>query len=492
MAVDRTIKSMVSRYTNCAFHLNLIFCTGALLYHLSTMAKFDTSNPSGFPEFSPAAEAARQNWVRIIEGVFRKYGFLSITTPLVEREENLLGKGGNAKEMYALKRVHDEVGDDSHSGNALRFDHTVPLALYVARNFNDLTFPFKRSVIGPVFRGERAQKGRFRQFDQCDIDIIGNEKLDIKNDALVVAVIAEIFEKLKIGEFVVGVNNRKILTGMSKTLKIETKAWLDLWDERDKLSPDKFQLKLRELIPDKALALETRDRLLKFTDSEFLEDWLSGRSQACYNEIIEFGKHFGEESLQGARELVLVLEILVDQLKVSPKHFVPNLFLARGLDYYTGTVYETQLIAHPEFGSVCSGGRYDDLASVFTNKKLPGVGISIGLTRLFSQCLEAGLVKPSKASPTEVLLLAADEAALPKLLEIGANLRSAGIVAENYLEGKKLAKQFDYADKLQIPYCLVMGERELEAGQVQLKNMETGEQETLTLKEVLPRLRPHG
>ena len=407
---------------------------------------------------------------------------------MVEREENLLGKGGNAKEMYALKRIHDEAGDTSHSGNALRFDHTVPLALYVARNFNDIVFPFKRSVIGPVFRGERAQKGRFRQFDQCDIDIIGNGKLNIKNDALVVAVIVDIFEALEVGNFVVGINNRKILTGMAKDMGIEPKAYLDVWDDREKVSPEKFQTMLRDLTPGSTAALDSLEKFKAISDENFVQTWLTGRKQDCYNAIIKFGESFGEESLQGARELVQLLEILVKNLKVNPARIVPNLFLARGLDYYTGTVYETQIIDHPEFGAICAGGRYDDLASIFTNKKLPGVGISIGLTRLFAQCLANGIVTPDTASPSQVLLIAADEEAIPSLLKIGANLRAAGINAENYLEDKKLAKQFDYADKLKIPYCVVMGENEMAAKEVQLKNMETGEREMIKVRQIVEHL----
>lgn len=448
------------------------------------MGKFDISTPSGFPEFSPAAEQLRQQWVATIQSVFTKYGFISLTTPLVEREENLLGKGGNAKEMYALKRVHDDPNDKSHSGNALRFDHTVPLALYVARHFNDLTFPFKRSVIGPVFRGERAQKGRFRQFDQCDIDIIGNGKLNVSNDALVVAVIVEIFQKLEIGEFVVGVNNRKILTGMAKDLGIDPKAFLDLWDDREKISEEAFQSRLESFQAQSGKVIAALEKFKSISDEDFVKNWVSGKTQACYNAIIKFGESFGEESLRGARELVLVLEILDKRLKVDRRHFAPNLFLARGLDYYTGTVYETMMIRHPEFGSICSGGRYDDLAEIFTRKKLPGVGISIGLTRLFAQCLLAGIITPTKASPTQALLIAADEEAMPKLLEIGADLRASGIVAENYLEDKKLSKQFDYADKLGIPYCVVMGENELRDGVVQVKDMTTGERENVKVEDL--------
>lgn len=425
---------------------------------ICTMTKFDISNPSGFPEFSPAAEALRQDWVQTIMSVFQKYGFINISTPLVEREENLLGKGGNAKEMYALKRVHAGTEDDSHSGNALRFDHTVPLALYVARHFNDLTFPFKRCAIGPVFRGERAQKGRFRQFDQCDIDIIGNGKLDIKNDALVIAVVIEIFQKLKIGDFKIRINNRKIFAQISSDQEI-VNGVIKVLDDLEKIGEAKVRENLESLGVDAEMVL----KLIKTTGSNA--------------EILD---QLGETGTE-LREVVSALQAM----GVDDRYYEIDLSIARGLDYYTGTVYETQMVNHPEFGSVCSGGRYDDLASVFTNKNLPGVGISIGLTRLFSQCLDAGVITPQKASPTKALLIAADEIALPKLLEIGTELRAAGIVAENYLESKKLAKQFDYADKLKIPYCVVMGERELEQNVVQLKNMKTGEQRSVNSEDLL-------
>jgi len=417
------------------------------------MVKFNVKNPSGFPEFAPAAENLRQQWVQIISDVFKKYGFISITTPLVEREENLLGKGGNAKEMYALKRVHDDTNGDS--GNALRFDHTVPLALYVARHFNDLTFPFKRSVIGPVFRGERAQKGRFRQFDQCDIDIIGNEKLDIKNDALVIAVIVEIFKKLNIGDFKVRINNRKIFNFLDE----QSTEVINVIDDLEKIGLEK--------VTENLLAL--------------------GLGQSVVDEVLELLNQGSLETLQDS-EGKTELQQLLDALKsmgVDENCYQIDTSIARGLDYYTGTVYETQMMGHPEFGSVCSGGRYDDLASVFTNKNLPGVGISIGLTRLFSQCLDVGIIMPEKSSPTEVLLIAADQEALPRLLELGAELRNSGIVAENYLENKKLVKQFDYADKLKIPYCVVMGERELAQNVVQVKNMNTGEQKTVNISECI-------
>lgn len=439
------------------------------------MAPFNVKNPSGFPEFPPAAEALRQQWVNIIQAAFKSFGFISIQTPLVEREENLLGKGGNAKEMYVLKRLLDEAGDSSHSGNALRFDQTVPLALYVARHQNDLTFPFKRSVIGPVFRGERAQKGRFRQFDQCDIDVIGNGELSLHNDAQIPGVIIEIFKGLELGPFMVRINNRKILTGLFQSLGIpesEMKATLDIVDDLEKLPREKILASFTEAGLNQAQV----DKILEFVSADH-ED-MNQLSKICDHKLFQ----------QGVTELSTVLESL-EAMGVDKAFYTVDTSIARGLDYYTGTVYETTLTDHPEFGSVCSGGRYDDLASIFTGKSMPGVGISIGLTRLFSQALEAGLITPGQASPTQVLLIAADSAALPELLALGAELRAADLVAENYLENKKLAKQFDYADKLGIPYVVVMGQNELNAGVAQIKNMTTGDKEEVKVGEVVKHLK---
>ena len=436
------------------------------------MAQFNVKNPSGFPEFNPSAEALRQQWIQTINQAFKRFGFISITTPIVEREENLLGKGGNAKEMYVLKRLLAESGDDSHSGNALRFDQTVPLALYVARHQNDIAFPFKRSVIGPVFRGERAQKGRFRQFDQCDIDVIGNGELSLLNDAQIPAIIIEIFKGLNIGPFQVRINNRKILTGLFASLGIpetQMKAVLDIVDDLEKLPREKILASFTE----QGLNQSQVDKVLEFVSAD-LSDF------NLLNNICDH-KTFQE----GVEELKTVIEAL-EALQVDKNCYRIDTSIARGLDYYTGTVYETTLIDHPEFGSVCSGGRYEDLASVFTGKKFPGVGISIGLTRLFSQCLDAGIVEPIGVSPTQVLLFAETPTDLAAMLKLGADLRAVGIVAENYLEpDKKNKKNFKYAESLSIPFLISMNSDFMNKNSVQLKNLQTGEKEELALTDVL-------
>ncbi|MCF7917573.1 histidine--tRNA ligase [Candidatus Gracilibacteria bacterium] len=436
------------------------------------MSKYNVSCPSGFPEWTPAEERVYQQWVSVIRDVFEKNGFMPITTPLVEREENLLSKGGNPKEMYVLKRILDEEGDNSHSGNALRFDHTVPLALYVARHLNDIAFPFKRYAIGPVLRGERAQKGRFRQFDQCDIDVIGSGELSLANDAMVAAVIIQIFERLLEGEkFVVRINNRKILTGFFEQLKIkkkDIKNVLAIVDDLEKIGHEKVQKNLLEM----GLSETVSKKILEFTE-------ISGTN----DEILKKAEKTGLLQKTGLNELKEVLQAL-RFLGVDEKKFKVDLSIARGLDYYTGTVYETTLVGSEGLGSICSGGRYDDLAEIFTGKKLPGVGISIGLTRLLSKLFEAKLVNVDRSSPSHFLVIAASEGAKSKCLKIASLIRSFGYPVENYLEDKKIGKQFEYADKLGIPYAVIVGDDELSKKCVQLKNMKSGTQKEIVAKDL--------
>lgn len=433
--------------------------------------KFNTMTPSGFPEFTPAEEKVRQEWISVISGTFSKYGFQPITTPLVEREENLLGKGGNPKEIYALKRVMDDDGDTSHSGNTLRFDHTVPLALYVARHQNELSFPFKRYAIGPVFRGERAQKGRFRQFDQCDIDVVGMENLSVQNDAMMPAIIIEIFQQLlPKNDFIVRINNRKIFSQLA-TETVGVPAILAAVDDLEKIGAEKVS----EALMAAGLNKDEAKNVLEFVAITGTNDEILAGL-----EKIE-GK---PEFLEGVDELKMVTQSLRD-MGVEEKCFKIDLTIARGLDYYTGTVYETNLIGYERLGSICSGGRYEDLASVFTKKKMPGVGISIGLTRLLSQMFDANIVEIGKSSHLDVLFIPADEVATGKCMELAQNLRNSGKKVDVYLEKKKLAKKFDYADKIGVEYVVVIGENELNDGVVQIKNMVTGEKENVKNSKVL-------
>ncbi len=438
--------------------------------------------PSGFPEFSPAQERVRQNWIKTIREVFEQNGFLPIETPLVERVENLLAKGGNPKEMYVLKRVQDEDGD-SHSGNALRFDHTVPLALYVARHLNELAFPFRRYCIGPVLRGERAQKGRFRQFDQCDIDMIGSGELSLINDAMVAAVIVQIFEKLNIGEFVVRINNRKILKGWALAAGINVSKFLEIVDQRDKISDEIYEKRMREEIKNFEPFEALNDSIINNIDIlNEKRDW-----DSLFFEYRKIGE-IHPLCAEGIAELKQVFDCL-DSMGIDRKKYKSDIFIARGLDYYTGTVYETNLLnkdgtLNKSLGSICSGGRYDDLAEVFTGKKLPGVGISIGLTRLLSQLFDAKIIEPERSSPTEVLVITTSPDFMSNALEIGAKIRGMGFCTENYVEDKKLGKQFDYANKLGIPVCVVLGESEVGKGTVQIKNMTSGEQIEVPLEQI--------
>ena len=447
------------------------------------MAKYNTSTPSGFPEFTPAQERVRQQWLAVIRRVFDANGFLPIETPLVERVDNLLGKGGNPKEMYALKRVLDEDGDDSHSGNGLRFDLTVPLALYVARHQNELAFPFKRYAIGPVFRGERAQKGRFRQFDQCDIDVIGSGTLSLANDALVAAVIVQIFDELAIGDFVVRINNRKILQGMYASVGItnadDMKRVMDSFDDIEKLGIGAVSDQLSEY------GLDT-DIIQKLVAAAELKGDFSSVATLLRKDFS------GELLEEGLSELEEVFRALA-AMGITSTRYRMDMSIVRGLDYYTGTVYETNLLnadgtLNTALGSICSGGRYADLAKIFTGKDMPGVGISIGLTRLLSRIFDAGIVKADRASVSDVLVIPLDAEATAWGYEVLSHLQASGVTAEIYLEDKKIPKRFEYADKLGIPYCAVLGEDEVRDGTVTLKNLVTGEQKTVKLAEVTARI----
>ena len=423
---------------------------------LRAMAKLNTSTPSGFPEFTPAQQRVVQKWKKTIAKVFELNGFPMTETPLVERAENFEAKGGNAKEIYVLDRLlRDDSGDTDKDARAIRFDHTVPLALFVARHFNELAFPYKRSVIGPVMRGERAQKGRFRQFDQCDIDVIGSEKLSLANDAQMVAIIAQIFEELMPEQkFVIRINNRKILTGFFEAFDADPAEFKKILDFLDNL----------EKTPDAKLVghpIEFQERILEFVEMNGTTDELLAKLEA-------FSDH--EKYQEGVAELIKVVQHL-RTMGIKEEQFQIDLRVARGLDYYTGTVYETTLKDYEGLGSVCSGGRYDDLASLFTGKKLPGVGISIGLTRLLWQLFDAKLVDTSQATSADVIVLSRDTELLGEAMKIGADLRKQGIPTEVYTEGKKVDKQIKYAQKLGVPCRVIVGtdDTQVESDDLELK-----------------------
>ncbi len=442
------------------------------------MSSHNVSCPSGFPEFTPSQERIKQQWVQTITHVFESYGFFPVTTPMVEREENFLAKGGNPKEMYVLKRLLDDETDTSHSGNALRFDHTVPLALYIARHLNDIRFPFRRYCIGPVFRGERAQKGRFRQFDQCDIDIVGSESLAIEHDGVLPSIMIDVFSKLNIGEFVVRISNRKLLRGVLQHCGVnETnlKQCIDIIDDMEKKGIGFVKESLRVL----GLSDAQQAQLLDIMAFEPSPD-------NNYADFFEFFQSFSlsEEGQEGLHQLRIVFDTLAC-MQGDAQYYRPDISIARGLDYYTGTIYETTLTRFPHLGSICSGGRYDDLTSLFTGKSYPGVGMSIGLTRLLHQLFDEGVVVDTFLSPCDILIVQHDQEGMGTSFALQKMLRCSGFRVETYLEQKKMKKQFEYADYLGVEWVCVIGEDEIKTQSVCVKNMKTGTQETVRQSDIV-------
>ena len=419
---------------------------------------------SGFMELLPQKQAKLEKMMQILRDTYSLYGFAPLDTPAIEDAQILLAKGGGEteKQIYRFQKGDSDL--------ALRFDLTVPLAKYVALHYNDLAFPFRRYQISKVYRGERAQRGRFREFYQADIDIIGDGKLDILNEAEIPAIIYRVFRGFGLTRFQIRVNNRKILNGFYSMMGLSEKSGdiMRTVDKLDKIGPEKVSAILME---DCGLTQEQASQILTFisirgTNAEVLsalEGYL-GRDE-------KFDLGFGE--------LTAVTKNLA-AFGVPDENFAVDLTIARGLDYYTGTVYETTLLDHPEIGSVCSGGRYDDLAGYYTDKALPGVGISIGLTRLFYVLDEQGLLNPDLPSaPADALVLpmTADPAPAIALAE---QLRSKGVRVQLYGEQKKFKQKMSYADKLGVPYAVLLGEDELAAGQCSVKDMRTGTQITVT------------
>ncbi|MBR2894412.1 MAG: histidine--tRNA ligase [Oscillospiraceae bacterium] len=429
---------------------------------------------SGFMELLPAQQILFEKIRAILEETYSLYGFLPLDTPLIEASEVLLAKGGGEteKQIYRFSK-----GDADLS---LRFDLTVPLAKYVALHYVDLSFPFRRYQIGKVYRGERAQRGRFREFYQADIDIIGDGKLDITNEAEIPAIIYRTFSRLGLKRFQIRVNNRKILNGFYAMLGLTEKSG-DIMRTVDKL--DKIgNEKVRDLLVGEEIGIDaaSADEILKFisirgTNSEVLTALESYRGK---NELFD----------QGVTELETVAKYL-DAFGVPAENFAVDLTIARGLDYYTGTVYETTLIDHPEIGSVCSGGRYDNLAEYYTDRQLPGVGISIGLTRLFYVLNEQGMLNTAlNISPTDVLILPMTDD-LSHAIALSTRLRSENIRVQLYTEQKKFKQKMNYADKISVPYVIFIGEDEVKEGVVACKDMVTGEQTKLSYEETLQRIR---
>ncbi len=425
---------------------------------------------SGFMELLPYDQILFNNMMDTIRENYEKYGFLPIDTPVIEREEVLLAKGGGEteKQIYRFKKGDTDL--------ALRFDLTVPLARYVSQHFSELTFPFRRYQIGKVYRGERSQKGRFREFYQCDIDIVGNQKLDIINDAEIPSIIYSTFKDLGFDEFTIKINNRKLLNGFFQWLGVEdTGQVLRIIDKIEKIGSEEVKKELREI----GLQDEVVEKIIEFM-------MISGSNNEILGKLKEM--EVDNENFNIGLEELSIVNKYVKAFGVPENNYSIDLTIARGLDYYTGTVYETFLDNYPDLGSICSGGRYDDLAQNYTKQKLPGVGISIGLSRLFYQLREENIISSDYNSLTKALIIPMADY-LEESIETANYLRIKGIVTQVYLEKGKMGKMFSYADKLKIPYVLVIGPDEVAENKVSFRDMKTGEQKLLSLEEVSDKLR---
>ena len=427
--------------------------------------------PAGIMELLPREQIAFQRMLDVIRRNYERFGFLPVETPVFELSDVLLTKSGGETErqVYFVQSTGAlanaaESGDKSLPELALRFDLTVPLARYVAEHEHDLSFPFRRYQMQRVYRGERAQRGRFREFYQCDIDVIGKDSLSIRYDAEVLAVINAVFSELGIGDFAVQLNNRKLLRGFFESQGVaEGELQLAVLREVDKIDKRGADY-VRDTLMGEGFNLPA-ERVAKIL--EFIAVRSTGHADALARLDALVATPEATDMLRaGVAELREVIE-LVRGLGVPETAYRLNFSIARGLDYYTGTVYETQLTDHPEIGSICSGGRYEDLASHYTKSKLPGVGISIGLTRLFWQLREAGLI----AGIAESSVQAMDEAGMEQSLDIARRLRAGGINTEVQLEPKKIGKQFQYAAKAGIRFVVLAGEDEISRGVVAVKDL---------------------
>ena len=434
------------------------------------MARQKPRTLSGFMELLPEKQVQFDRMMELLRRSYSLYGFTPLDTPIIEASEVLLAKAGGEteKQIYRFTK-----GDTDLS---LRFDLTVPLAKYVALHYAELSFPFRRFQIGKVYRGERAQRGRFREFYQADIDVIGDGRLDITNEAEIPAIIYNTFTALGLRRFQIRVNNRKILNGFYAMLGLTNKApdIMRTVDKLDKIGPDKVKELL--LTEDIGLTGEAADEILKFIA-------IQGDNGQVLTALEDY-RGRNERFDLGLDELTTVVKYLA-AFGVPEDHFAVDLTIARGLDYYTGTVYETTMLDHPEIGSICSGGRYDNLAEYYTDKQLPGVGISIGLTRLFYVLSEQGMLNGDmNTAPTDVLILPMTDDLSPAI-SFASRLRQAGIRTQLYTEQKKFKQKMSYADKLGVPYVVFLGEDEVRQGAVSVKDMISGEQNTLPLDQAV-------
>ncbi len=422
------------------------------------MNKIEPRTLPGFMELMPNEQILFEQIKEKIEKTYQKFGFLPLDTPVLELSDVLLAKAGGEteKQIYRFEKGDTDI--------SMRFDLTVPLAKYVAKNYGNLSFPFRRYQIGKVYRGERAQKGRFREFYQCDIDIIGDEELSVINDAELPSVIYTVFKELGFDDFTICMNNRKILNGLFESLeqKENSVEILRIIDKIEKIGKDAVIEELQKINI-------SRDSIEKIIDFIQIDGTTDEKLKRLQNLNIE-----NETFKIGLEELTQVIKY-VRAFGIPEQNFKVDLTIARGLDYYTGTVYETFLNQYRELGSVCSGGRYENLAEYYTDKRLPGVGISIGLTRLFYKLNELNLISANKKSISDVLIVPMiEDMTVP--IKVANNLRNKGINTEIFLNNKKLKAKMKYADKLEIPYVIVIGEDEVNSGVLKVKNMRTGEE----------------
>ena len=437
------------------------------------MAQIKPHTLSGFMELLPQPQLQMEAIMEVLRRTYGLYGFTPLDTPAIEAADVLLAKGGGEteKQIYRFQKGDSDL--------ALRFDLTVPLAKYVALHYGELSFPFRRYQIGKVYRGERAQRGRFREFYQADIDVIGDGKLDIINEAEIPAVIYSTFNKLGLSRFTIRVNNRKILNGFYAMNGMSERAG-DIMRTVDKL--DKIGAEnVRRILIDEVKMLPCK--------AENVMDFMAIKGDnASVVAALERYRGMNETFDQGLDELIIVTRYLKD-FGVPEENFAVDLTIARGLDYYTGTVYETVMTDHPEIGSVCSGGRYDNLAEYYTDRQLPGVGISIGLTRLFYVLSEQGLLSDDiVTAPCDALILPMTEE-LGFAVAAATALRAAGVRTQLYGEKKKFKAKMSYADKLRVPFAVLIGEDEVSEGVLSVKNMTTGEQVKLPVNEAAALIR---
>ena len=425
----------------------------------------------GFMELLPETQQVFEKIKSVLEEVYRLYGFTPLDTPVLEYSEILLAKAGGEteKQIYRFNKGDTDL--------TMRFDLTVPLAKYVAQHAPDLSFPFRRYQIGKVYRGERTQRGRFREFYQADIDIIGDGKLSIYHDAEIPSIIYKLLTRLGINDFVIRINNRKVLGGFFEMMGVKDRTTdiLRTVDKIDKMGREKVEEELKE----QGLSKDACDRIIDFIGFRGTNDEVLAKLEGLCGQSELFDA--------GVSEIQSVLSA-VRAFGVPEDNFDIDLSIARGLDYYTGTVYETMLRKHPEIGSICSGGRYDNLAGYYTDRSLPGVGMSIGLTRLFFILNDKNYLSDAYKAPEDVLILPMTQD-IADAISLSSRLRDAGIRTQIYLEDGKFKTKMHYADRLAVPFVLFLGEDEVWENVVSLKDMRTGEQTKESVDEAIELIR---